>query len=393
MYPTISDALRDLFGIDIPLPFPTFGFFVALSFLIAAYLFAKELKRKEALGWLKARTIEVKIGEKASSSELIGNALIGFIIGYKLLEIFLNYSDMVSDPQGFILSTRGNFLGGLIGAVGFGYSKYREKEKTKLAQPKLIKQTLRPFELVGNMTMIAAISGILGAKIFHNLENLDELMADPVHALLSFSGLSIYGGLIIGGISVLYYAVKNGLTWIHVADACAPGLMAAYAMGRVGCQLSGDGDWGMPNTLPKPEWMSFLPDWMWAYDYVGNVLGRDLGYPGNPVTFVESGMTFVYEGNAWPTPFYETIMASIIFGILWALRKRIMIPGFIFSLYMTLNGVERFFIEKIRINPDYHFFGISATQAEIIAVLMFVSGLAGIYYFTKNKEKFIPKTT
>lgn len=393
MYPTISDLLRDLFGIDIPLPFPTFGFFVALSFLIAAYLFTIELKRKEALGWLRSRTIEVKVGEKASTLDLLGNAIVGFIIGFKLLEIFLNYSEMVADTQGFILSTRGNFLGGLLGAIGFAYMKYREKEKTRLPEPKLVKQELHPYELVGNMTMIAAIAGILGAKIFHNLENLDELMADPVDALISFSGLSIYGGLIVGGGSVLYYAIKNGLTWIHVADACAPGLMAAYAMGRVGCQMSGDGDWGMPNTSPKPEWLSFLPDWMWAFDYKGNVLGRDLGSPGNPVEFIDAGVSYIYEGNAWPTPFYETVMATIIFLILWSLRKKIMIPGVIFSIYLAFNGVERFFIEKIRINPDYHFLGIEATQAEIIAILMFVTGIAGVFYFKKNQSKFLPKTS
>ena len=72
------------------------------------------------------------------------------------------------------------------------------------------------------------------------------------------------------------------------------------------------------------------------------------------------------------------------------LRKKIMLPGFIFSLYLLLNGVERFFIEKIRINPDYHIFGIEATQAELIAVLMVISGILGIIYFKKNREKYIP---
>ncbi|MEQ8909911.1 MAG: prolipoprotein diacylglyceryl transferase [Vicingaceae bacterium] len=390
MYPTLSDLLRDLFGLNIPLPFPTFGFFVALAFLTAAYFFTKELKRKEALGWLKSKTIEVKIGEKASVTELIGNAFIGFLIFYKLGEAFSYYDELVANPQEFIFSLRGNFVVGLIGAALFGYQKYREKEKEKLAQPKLVEQELHPHEMVGNMTMIAAVAGILGAKIFHNLENLAEFSADPIGALLSFSGLSIYGGLIVGGGAVLYYAVKNGLTWIHVADACAPGLMAAYGVGRIGCQMSGDGDWGMPNTNPKPDWLSWAPDWMWAFDYEGNVLNKDLGSPGNPVEHIENGMRLVYEGNAWPTPFYEVIMAFVIFGILWSLRKKIQIPGFIFSLYLALNGVERFFIEKIRINPDYHFLGIEATQAELIAILMFISGLAGIAYFSKNRNKYTP---
>lgn len=390
MYPTLSHLIEDLFGFYIPLPFPTFGFFVALAFLTAAYFFTQELKRKESLGWLKAQKVKVKIGEKASIFEILSNALIGFIIFFKLGEALFNYDALVANPQEFIFSAQGNPLFGLIGAALFAYQKYREKEKDKLDQPKMVEELQHPHEMVGNMTMIAAIAGILGAKIFHNLENLSEFAADPIGALVSFSGLSIYGGLIVGGGAVLYYAVKNGLTWIHVADACAPGLMAAYGVGRIGCQLSGDGDWGMPNTNPKPDWLSWAPDWVWAFNYQGNVLNKDLGEPGRPVEHIENGIRMVYEGNAWPTPFYETIMAFIIFGILWRLRKKIQIPGFIFSLYLALNGIERFVIEKIRINPDYHFLGIEATQAELIAVLMFLIGLAGIFYFSKNPNRFKP---
>ncbi|MBL4708944.1 MAG: prolipoprotein diacylglyceryl transferase [Flavobacteriales bacterium] len=386
MYPTLSDMLRDLLGINIPLPFPTFGFFVALGFLTAAYFFTVELKRKERLGWLKATTIEVMVGEKASLWDLVSNGFMGFLIGFKGLEAFFDYAALVENPQIFLFSSKGNFLGGLIGAAIFAYLKYREKDKEKLAEPKLIKQKLRPYEMVGNMTMIAAIAGILGSKLFHNLENLDQFMSNPIDALISFSGLSIYGGLIVGGGAVLYYATKNGLTWIHVADACAPALMVSYGIGRIGCQLAGDGDWGMPNDSVKPESLSFLPDWMWAFNYPNNVLGIDLQQD-----FHSMGLESL-TGNAWPTPFYETVMAFIIFGILWSLRKKLMVPGIMFSLYLAFNGVERFFIEKIRINPDYHFLGIEATQAELIAVGMFIFGIIGMLYFSKNKTKYIPQS-
>lgn len=386
MYPTISDALRDLFGINIPLPLPSFGFFVAISFLLAAYFFTIELKRKEGNGLLKPTIKPVVVGAPASIQDLILNGLFGFVIGFKLPILVLEYSDFVLNPPSYILSTKGIFMGGVIGAAIGVYLRKKEADKTKLPNPKTEMVTMHPYEHVSNMTLIAAVAGILGAKLFHNLENLDELMADPLGALTSFSGLSIYGGLIIGGGAVLFYAVKNGMKWIHVADACAPGLMAAYGMGRVGCQVAGDGDWGMPNDAPQPEWMSFLPDWTWAYDYPNNVLGIDL-----KEDFAQMGLESI-TGKAWPTPFYETIMAIIIFAILWSLRKKINVPGIIFSIYLTLNGVERFLIEQIRINPDYHFAGLSFTQAELIAVILFSSGILGMVYFNKNKNKYIPQT-
>lgn len=386
MYPTISDALKDLFGINIPLPLPSFGFFVAISFLLAAYFFTLELKRKENNGLLKPTWKTVTIGAPASFQDLLLNGLFGFALGFKLPILILEYSQFVANPPSYILSGKGYFIGGVIGAAIAVYLRKKDADKQKLATPKTEQQKMQPHEHVSNMTLIAAVAGILGAKLFHNLENLDELLADPIGALTSFSGLSIYGGLIIGGGSVLFYAVKNGMTWIHVADACAPGLMAAYGMGRVGCQVAGDGDWGMPNDAPQPEWMSFLPDWTWAYDYPNNVLGIDLKQD-----FAQMGLESI-TGKAWPTPFYETIMAFIIFGILWSLRKRIDIPGIIFSIYLSLNGIERFLIEQIRINPDYHFAGLSFTQAEMIAVILFLSGIAGMIYFTKNKNKYLPQT-
>ena len=384
MYPTISDALLDLFGINIPLPLPSFGFFVAISFLLAAYLFTLELKRKEENGLLKSTIKPVVIGAPASMQDLFLNGLFGFVIGFKLPILVLEYSQFVQNPPSYILSTKGIFIGGIIGAAIGIYLRKREADKTKLATQKTEMVSMKPHEHVSNMTLIAAVAGILGAKLFHNLENLDELLADPIGALTSFSGLSIYGGLILGGGAVLFYAVKNGMRWIHVADACAPGLMAAYGMGRVGCQVAGDGDWGMPNDAPQPDWMNFLPDWTWAYSYPNNVLGVDL-----KEDFARMGLESI-TGKAWPTPFYETIMATIIFAILWSVRKKINIPGIIFSIYLTLNGIERFLIEQIRINPDYQLAGLSFTQAEMIAVILFLSGILGMVYFTKNKKKYIP---
>lgn len=383
MFPYLSDLTNYLFGFSFSFPLPTFGMMVAIAFIVANYLFVMEIKRKEKNGLLAASKVTVVKGEKASLTELLTNGLFGFLIGYKVLGVVFNYSEIVSVNEGlpnYILSAKGNLIGGiLIGGV-MAYLKYREAEKNRLPEPKEVEETIRPHEHVGTMTFIAAVAGILGAKIFDAIEDLDRLLADPIDVIFSASGLSIYGGLIIGGGSVVYYAYKKGLKIVHVVDACAPGLMLAYGIGRIGCQLSGDGDWGMPNDLPMPDAISFLPEWMWEFDYPGNISGIDLGAPDKPVLI--DGMT--YTGNAWPTPFYETVMAFIIFGILWSVRNKIKAAGVMFSLYLMFNGVERFFIEKIRINDNYNLLGIEATQAEIIAVLLFIAGGLGVWFSIKK---------
>ncbi len=383
MFPYLSDLTSYLFGISFSFPLPMFGFMVALAFIAANYLFVLEMKRKEHEGLLSASTIKVMKGEKASISDLVGNGFFGFVLGFKVLAIILNYSEVIKDLPGFIMSIQGNIIGGILGAALLAYLKYRDAEKLRLPEPKEVEEVVRPYQYVGTMTFIAAVGGILGAKIFDSIENLDRLFSDPMGVIFSASGLSIYGGLIIGGGSVLYYAHKKGLSLIHVFDACAPAMMIGYGIGRIGCQLAGDGDWGMPNYNEMPDIISFLPDWMWSFDYYGNINGTDLGAPGRPV--MSDG--YAYEGNAWPTPFYETVMAFIITGILWASRKRIKIPGIILSMYLIMNGVERFFIEKIRINSNYNIFGLEATQAEIIAVTIFILGFFGIWYFTKIAKK------
>jgi len=383
MFPFLSDLINYFLGTDIVLPFPMFGFMVAIAFVAANKLFVLEMKRKEEAGLVSSYEREVIKGEKASISELLSNGVFGFLIGFKLLAAVLNYEEMAMDPQGFMLSTKGNLLGGVVFAVILPYLRYREGDKQRLPEPVKIKETVHPYMLVGTMTFIAAIGGIVGAKLFDMIEDLPRLLEDPIQVIFAGSGLSIYGGLIVGGGAVVYYAKKKGLSLLHVVDACAPGLILAYGIGRIGCQLSGDGDWGMPNDTTIPDAISFLPDWMWAFDYPNNVLGIDLQQD-----FRQMGLESI-TGKAWPTPFYETLMAFAIFGILWGVRKMISAPGVMFSMDLAFNGVERFFIEKIRINPRYDVLGIELSQAQIIAIFFVLFGVAGTIYFNKKEKKAI----
>ncbi len=380
MYPTISHLIYDIFGINIPLPIQTFGLWVAIAFVLAAWTISLELKRKEEEGLLSSFKTKEIIGKKLSIKEISISIIISFLIGYKVIEAIFNYPELVANPQDFILSYRGNYIGGIIFALISTYIKWRENEKTRLEKPKEITKITHPFELVGDMTMIAAISGIIGAKIFHNLENINMFLADPIGQLISFSGLTFYGGLIVGSASVILYAKKYKIKIKHLIDSSAPALMLAYGVGRIGCQMSGDGDWGIENLSPKPDWMTYLPDWMWSYTFPHNVINA-----GKPIEGCVGKFCMELANPVWPTAFYETIMSIIIFLILWGIRKHIKVPGALFFIYLVFNGIERFFIEKIRINTEYNIFG-GITQAEIISFMLIITGITGTFYLYKKAQ-------
>lgn len=377
MYPTIYDLVLDLFGLSIPLLklVQSFGFMVAMAFVAASFTLSLELRRKERDGLLTPFTERVWIGKTSSVMDKAISGIIGFALGYKFIGLMFDFDVAIANPQKFILSGQGSILGGFIGAALSVGGRIYEDRKDGLSEPKQVDKTTHPYEQVGTITIIAAVMGILGAKLFHNLENLDDLMRDPVGSIVSFSGLSFYGGLICAAATITWYARKKNIKVLHLMDSTAPGLILAYGIGRIGCQVAGDGDWGMPNDAPMPAWLSFMPEWIWAYDYPNNVLGVDLKQD-----FARMGL-HSETGKAWPTPIYETTMALIIFGILWSIRKRLKHPGMMFSIYLIFNGLERFAIEKVRINNEL--FGAGVTQAEIISSVLIIIGVAGVFLMPK----------
>lgn len=379
MYPTISFFLKETFGIDFPLPIQTFGFFVALAFGAAAFILSKELTRKQALGIFKPTERKITVGAPAKPSDYLVNLVGGFILGYKLVFIISNYSSFAENPQEVLLSAVGSIWGGLLGAAGLVFWKYREVKAAQLPKPKIEILTMNAADHIGNIILLGVVGGLLGAKVFHNLENPAEFLADPIGALLSFSGLTFYGGLIVAAVLIIRYGIKNGLAPLALCDAAAPALMLSYGIGRIGCQVSGDGDWGVVNTAPKPGWMSALPDWMWSYTFPHNVNNEGVPIPG-----CEGRWCHELPEPVFPTSFYETLMAIVLFAILWSIRKRITTPGLLFSIYLIFNGTERFLIESIRVNSLYHIGSLAITQAQIISTLLIIAGIVGVAYTRKK---------
>ena len=428
MYPNLYFALKDLFGISLPfLRFVnSFGFFVALSFIGAAVTLTRELIRKEREGLLQGRDEMVWVGKPASPTELTLNFILGFLLGFKIIGLFISNSPLTANIQDFILSAEGSLPAGIIGGLLFAGLKWYEKNKQKLPQPQEKKIRIWPHDRVGDLTIFAFIFGFLGAKIFNSLETWSDFVKDPIGSLASFSGLTFYGGLICAAVAIWYYARQKGIGFWYLNDATAPGLMLAYAVGRIGCQVSGDGDWGILNsayiTTPagKPALAapgdyerivqqykevylpqfgsldkiphlaarapSFLPDWMFAYSYPHNVISEGVRIPACDGQYCSQLPIPVF-----PTPFYETITCLILFFILWSLRKRITVPGKLFAIYLILNGIERFLVEHIRVNTTYDIFGFHPTQAELISSGLVICGTILLFTLKPSKKPPVPE--
>lgn len=440
MYPNLYFALRDWFGWEINAfkIFYTFGIFVALAFIISAWVLTLELKRKEKQGLLTPRLETITTGEPATFLELLINGFIGFLFGYKLIGAFIASRQEGIDLQEYIFSSEGSWMGGLIIGAVMAFLKYRERNKQKLAKPEKRSIRVWPHDRVGDIVIFALVFGIIGAKLFDNLENWDRFIENPIGNLLSPSGLTFYGGLITAATAILIYAKKKGIKLLPLIDSAAPALMIAYAIGRMGCQVSGDGDWGVYNSayvseipgkavLAKPGQFeeklkehstyflkgtvtdstgqttyvtdriaetldgvphksfvgpSFLPVWMFAYTYPHNVNEDGILLPG-----CEGRYCRALPQPVFPTPFYEIIGCGLLFGILWAIRRRIKAPGVMFSIYLIFNGVERFLVESIRVNTTYSIFGFHPTQAELISAIFVLLGIGGIIYFTRRHQR------
>ncbi|MGB3801940.1 MAG: prolipoprotein diacylglyceryl transferase family protein [Lewinella sp.] len=376
MYPDLSYLLHDLIGTARDNGFSivkTFGLFLLLAFIVAAKLLKLELQRRERIGQLRGEKALRVPGETVTTADYITNTILGFVLGYKIPYVIANFEAMQRDPSGTLLSTEGYFLGGLVGAALYFAYYYRIGSKQgELPEPRPV--TVYPSDRVGPITMMAAIGGLLGAKLFAVIEYWDRFLQNPIQELFSGGGLAIYGGLIGGGVAVYLYLRRHKIAAFPVMDAVAPALIVAYGVGRIGCQLSGDGDWGDAIAAIPDGW--FLPDWLYGFDYPNNVLSR-----GVPIEGCTDLYCNVLPELHYPTPVYETLMAFAIGGILWAIRKPLTVyPAMLFCIYLFLNGVERFFIEYVRLNDQYDFLGMSLTQAQIIALGFMLAGIVGGFF-------------
>lgn len=384
-YPTIPDMINDIFGTNFPsVIINTYGFFVALGFAAAAVITYHELKRRHQLGFLQSYKTKTKKGEGPKVTDFIMPALIGAFLGLKAGGVIRDGVEATLVGQhnalDFIFSLQGSIIGAIVGFLAYVGYTYYEIKKQQLPEPKEVEVEVKPQDQIGSIVAVAAVTGVLGSNVFDMFQpgnSLQNLLSDPSQM---FSGLTIYGGLVFGIIGVLAYCKWAKLKPFMVFDSVSIGFLLAYGIGRLGCHFSGDGDWGIVNTSSSPSW---LPDYFWSNTYAHNVINAGVEIEGCVGDYCR-----VLPEGVWPTSIYEVVMCTILAGIMWSVRKKFTAaPGFMFMILFVFNGIERYFIEIIRVTERYENF-FNLTQAQIISIILVILGIGGmIYLYQKHKKE------
>ncbi|MDB5002508.1 MAG: lgt 1 [Mucilaginibacter sp.] len=382
MFPTLTDLIEYLFHVHILVPIQTFGFFIALCFFFAYFVFVAELKRKEQEGLISAFTEKDVVGAPASYLEIALNGLAGFLFGFKAVGAVINFATFTVNPIAFIFSLQGNLVAGLLVGIGFTLWIYTDRKKEQLPQPIVVERVIHPYQTMAYLGFILGFWGVIGSKLFSIIEDFHIFLLHPVDVIFSTNGFTYYGGLIFGSIAWLYINHKRGMKLIHLADIGSPGTMLAYGIGRVGCHLSGDGDWGIVNRHVKPGWLQWLPDWMWANKFPHNAINA-----GAHINGCFGQHCNILRAGVYPTSFYEATICILLFVFMWLIRRHIHTPGLMFYLFLILNGTERFLIELIRVTEKYHWMGLTFTQAELICLIIITGGITGIVYLILTRNK------
>lgn len=225
-----------------------------------------------------------------------------------------------------------------------------------------------------NVTFIALIGGVIGSKLLYIIEEWDSIMSMPssklfsADGLFSPAGLTWYGGFILATLIIYLYTRSKKIPFLRVCDATAPSLAIGYGIARIGCHLSGDGDYG----LPVSEFMSWVP---WGTDYSNGTLPPSIAFRGSDIAQKFGGVV-PDTTLCHPTPIYELIFCIAIFTILWMKRDKFKADGKLFGLYLILSGAARLLVEFIRLNPKL--IGIFS-EAQVISIVLIFIGF--IFYY------------
>lgn len=216
-------------------------------------------------------------------------------------------------------------------------------------------------EISSTMVFAAAVGGLLGARILFILEEWGSFVRSPWDFIFSGAGFTWYGGMAGATLAVTWVVRRYGIPWLKAADISSPAVTLAYGIGRIGCHIAGDGDWGTVTDVP------------WAVAYTNAIIGWVHPYTGLPYP---PGVL------VHPTPIYEFLQSLAIFGILWPLRKKGYADGTLFWIYLILSGLARFTVEFWRVNPPLAS-GLSEAQWFSLALI----GIGSYFLYVRSPKQ------
>jgi len=211
-----------------------------------------------------------------------------------------------------------------------------------------LKELGKPVDWAYEMVFAALVGGLVGARLYWVLGHLDEVSGDVVGNVFGGSGLVWFGGALGGAAGVLLWAWRKGMFNLLLLDLCSPALAMGYAVGRIGCQVSGDGDYGTATGLP---WGMAYPD--------GAVPTTDVVHPA---------------------PIYETLSMCLVAWWLWRMRDTFR-PGALFGFYLVLAGAERLLVEFVRRNEPVL---AGLTEAQLLSLVMMIAGAVWLWTLARS---------
>jgi phosphatidylglycerol---prolipoprotein diacylglyceryl transferase len=233
--------------------------------------------------------------------------------------------------------------------------------------------------IASTITILAVVFGIAGAKLLFLVEHWDAFLADPFGMAFSPGGLTWYGGFVIGLTAIILYVRSRKVPYLKFLDALGVALILAYGIGRIGCHLSGDGDYGMPTNLP------------WGTNYENGTYPPSRAFAAFPEVAKQYPGGVVPDNTPLhPTPIYEFILGVIGFLVLKRLSKNEYPDGRLFAAYLILSSLFRFSIEFLRLNPRY-WAGLS--EAQLISIVLLLVGVGGFFYLGRRPQPSTNKTS
>lgn len=230
-------------------------------------------------------------------------------------------------------------------------------------------------EKAWDLVFMAVIGGIVGAKGYYILLNYERLATDPAGLVFSRGGLVWYGGFFLAAVLVIWEIRRRKLPLARTADGAAPALALAYAVGRVGCFMVGD-DWGRPTD----SWVGIAFP-RGAPPTRVDIIEQEFGITVDPALIEQYGQIVPVH----PTQLYEVGMSTLIFFLLWSIRRTPRPDGWLFMLWLALAGLERFLVEFLRAKDD-RFFGV-LTLAQILSLAIVVVGAVGMARLGRSRAK------